>query len=502
MNKIRQYKKTAALLLGMLSALAFAPLYAVPVLVLSLSLVWMLADRAENRKQAAVIGYWYGFGMFAAGFYWVGNALLIDAESFGWLYPLALAGAGAFFGLFAVPAFVGRFMCRKPWSKILVFGALWVVAEWLRSFILTGFPWNLLGTVWAFDPLFIQTAALWGTYGLSFVTILLSGGIYLLMNGKWKSGLALTIGVVVALVVFGQWRLSKADAQSSDIVVRLVQPAIPQQMKWNRDVLEDNLNRYVELSRADGWENVDFVIWGETAAPFYLDPEEVNWRTAVRAVPPQGYLITGSLRFDGYQTYNSLFVLNEEFKLIDYYDKNHLVPFGEYIPLRDYLPDWVRPVANQIADFGTGEPFKTIKLENLPPFGALICYEIIFPDEVINRKNKPSWLVLLSNDGWYGHSAGPYQHLAAARMRAVEEGLTIVRSANTGISAVITPFGTMSGVIGLDQKGYADVRLPQQMSVDTAYSHIGGFVLNIFIIVILIFSYITFTLINRMVVKK
>lgn len=502
MDKILRHQKTVALVSGLLSASAFAPVYAVPVLVLALVSVWFVTDRANTRRQAALIGYWYGFGLFAAGFYWIGNALLIDAQSFGWLYPVALLGAGAFFGLFTILPFIAWFMCRNPWSKILVFGALWVIMEWIRSFILTGFPWNLLGTVWGGDPIFIQTASLWGTYGLSYVTILLCGSLYLFIKGKRKTGVALLIGIIGGLSVFGIWRLSNADPNLSDVTVRLVQPAIPQQMKWDSDAVEDNLNRYIELSRSGGFEDVDFVIWGETAAPFYLNPEDLDWRVASRAVPPQGYLITGSLRFDGYQAYNSMFVLNDQFKLINFYDKHHLVPFGEYIPLRSYLPKWIKPVANQIADFGIGEPYKTIKLDNMPTFGALICYEIIFPDEVIDRKNKPAWLVVLSNDGWYGHSAGPYQHLAAAQMRAVEEGITIVRSANTGISAVISPFGTLSGVIGLDQEGFTDVRLPQQMNVETFYSLMGSCGFLLLISIISIFACIIEKLINLRLQKN
>lgn len=487
-KKILNHPKIAALFLGMLSSFAFAPVYALVLMFVCLASAMKLADMAGNWRKAAAIGYWYGFGLFMAGFYWVGNALLIDIVSFGWLYPITLLGAGAFFGLFTILPFVMLALYKTPVIKVLNFAAMWVLMEWVRSFIFTGFPWNLAGTAWAFHPVFIQTASLWGTYGLSFITIVLSGCFYLFFNGARKVSILCFSGTVAVMVGFGFWRLSAYDRASSDIVVRLVQPSIPQVMKWEPEMLAQNLNEYIELSRKNGFEDVDFVVWGETAAPFYIDPKQFDWRGAKAAVPPKGHLITGSLRFDGFQAYNSMFVLDPDLKLAAYYDKHHLVPFGEYIPFRRYLPEWIRPIANSVADFGSGQPFKSIKLDNIPAFGALICYEIIFPDEVIDRQNKPSWLVVLSNDGWYGKSSGPYQHLAMTQMRAVEEGVTVVRSANTGISAVINPMGEIIDLIALDQKGMTDVKLPQVLDVDTTYNCFGKYPIIIFMLLIICIS--------------
>ena len=479
----KHYKWTA-LLLGLISAAGFAPVYAVWATVGTLAAVFFLTDAAQNFRQAAAIGYWYGFGMFAAGFYWIGNALLVDAETFGWLYPIVLLGAGAFFGLFTVIPFMVWHYFSGLWQKVSGFACSWVLLEWIRSFILTGFPWNPLGSVFVFEPMFMQTASLWGVYGLSFLAAFLSGGVYMFLRGH-KSGMVVFFCIMLFMAGFGFWRITNFDARPGDIKVRLVQPSIPQQMKWDRQVLEDNFETYIRMSRMQPADEIDFIVWGETAVPFDLDRDWHHLNKIMEAVPPQGYLITGMVRFDGKKAYNSLYVFNPDGGVEGVYDKSHLVPFGEYIPLRNYLPEWIKPVAANVSDFGAGKKYKNIEVAAYPAFGALICYEIIFPGEVTGRTNRPSWLVVLTNDGWYGNSAGPYQHLAAAQMRAVEEGLTIVRSANSGISAVIDPLGRIVGSLPLNAKGFLDVSLPRNLELQTSYGKNKNIYVISFIVLIL-----------------
>ncbi len=495
--------KTIALLSGIVSATAFPPFYAWWLLLAVLAVVFELCQGARSRRQVAAIGYLYGFGFFAAGFYWVGNALLVDAQTFGWLYPFALAGAGAFFGLFMVPPFMAWyfFKSESAWGRVLCFAAAWVLAEWLRSFFLTGFPWNLLGTIWAFQPALIQTASIWGTYGLSFLTLLWAGAFYLLIRYRsWQAAVFFAV-LPVLMIGFGVERCRRYDSRPSDVTVRLVQPSIPQSMKWNRQMLEDNFRQYLEMSRQTGWQEVDFVVWGETATPFDLDAGEYYRKRIADIVPPNGYLVTGLIRYggesDSWRPYNSMYVLDAEGETVAFYDKSHLVPFGEYIPLRSYLPQWVRPVASNITDFATGRKYKNIKVGHYPEFGALICYEVIFPDEVINREHKPSWLIVLTNDGWYGNSAGPYQHLTAAQMRAVEEGVTIVRSANSGISALIYPTGEIAQSLPLHQKGVLDAPLPLNLKLSTPYNYYGKWPVVFSMLLILLYFIITLKTIHR-----
>lgn len=494
-TNLRRKYKTTAFAAGIVSALAFAPLYVIPALFLGLATVFYLTDNAQSAKQAAGIGYSYGFGFFMAGFYWIGNALLVDIAAFGWLYPITLFLCGGFFGLFMILPFVFWYRQSRNWKKVLAFAAVWVLMEWLRSFVLTGFPWNLLGTVLSFHPAFIQTAALWGTYGLSFLVLLSAGSLYI--SGRQKQWRVWLVNLLAFGLLWGYGvnRLAHYDRQESDILVRLVQPSIPQEMKWDKNKLESNFQEYIAMSRRQSLDNVDFVVWGETATPFDLDYYP-DYRQALRdAVPPQGYLITGLVRFDirqgVYQPFNSMYVLDKNGQRAAYYDKSHLVPFGEYIPLREYLPEWIRPVTNNIAAFGTGEKYKNIEVGNYPAFGALICYEIIFPGEVVHRTAPPSWLVVLTNDGWYGRSAGPYQHLAATQMRAVEEGITIVRSANSGISAVINPVGEIIARIDLYEKNTTDTYLPLNLKLSTPYSRYGNNIIISIMLMILAFLQIS-----------
>lgn len=487
-----KHKKTMLFAAGALSALGFAPVYALPLFAAGMVFAFLMADEAPNAKKAALFGYFFGFGYFCAGFYWIANALLVDVSVFGWLYPIALLGTGAFFGLFFIPPFMVWHKLKSGlWGKILGFASTFVLCEYVRSFLFTGFPWNMAGSMFAFSDVLLQTASVFGTYGLSFLLLVITGACYVLIKRHYQSAVGVIFGILAVMIVFGVCRLKGYENANGKIKVRLVQPSIAQTLKWDKASLENNLKTYIEMSRQKGFENVDMVVWGETATAF--NPEEsVYYKKLVRkAVPQKGYLITGVLRYDEQQDllYNSVSVLNKEGKTVAFYDKNHLVPFGEYIPLRQYLPAWVKPVANQIADFAQGEKFKLLNVEGLPRFGALICYEIIFPDEIVNRKNKPAFVVLVSNDGWYGQSFGPYQHFAAAKLRAVEEGVTVIRSANNGISAVINPVGGVAGKLDLNVKGVRDVFLPKVLTLETIYAALKGTGMQVLMLLVLLMCF-------------
>lgn len=484
LNKLLQYKKTLALLLGAISVCSLPPYYVFPILFFSLSSLLLLLIKTDKPKTAFAIGYWFGFGFFAVGLSWVGNALLIDAKAFGWLYPITLAAAGGFFGLFiAVPAYFSFFF-KNAYAKFFAFSAFWVLSEWIRSFILTGFPWNLLGSVLAFSPQTIQSASVIGTYGLSLLVLMICMSPALAFYYRTKTSLALssavTVGFAALICVYGSIRLQHyPEEQNSGYTVRIVQPSIPQSMKWDYASLNDNFNDYIRLSKSEGLDKADFVIWGETASPFALDMEPGYRSLITEAVPENGYLITGLVRyeFDSYNNYqplNSMFIINKAGEIVDFYDKSHLVPFGEYIPLRKYLPSWVRPITNTIANFKAGEGPKTFKLGTYPPFGALICYEVIFPAQVVNKQKKPDFIVNLTNDGWYGISAGPYQHLVTAQLRAVEEGVTVIRAANSGISAVISKTGNIIASLPLNYSGILDTQLPKHLKTTTVYGNFGN----------------------------
>lgn len=483
-----KYYKTLSFICGCLSVAALPPHYCFPVLFVTFGILAVLLARASDGRRAFAGGYWFGFGFFACGFFWINNALLLDLPRLGWLIPLSFFGSGAFFGLFvAFPAFLSHY-CKNSYGKILSFAVWWTVFEWIRSFIFTGFPWNLLGSVLAFNDAGIQLASVIGTYGLSLLTIVFVSlpSAFFVDNDRKRAiivnGAALPL-LAAAIWGFGCWRLHRLpDNEFSSIRVRIVQPSIPQQIKWQPEALVDNLNTYIELSRQELPSDTKLVIWGETANTFspVLEPQYLE--SLALAVPPGGYLITGSIDYafndavNRWQPLNSMIALDGKQQVVANYDKSHLVPFGEYIPFRRWLPGKLRTVTNFISDFGAGNGVETIRLPGVPPFGVLICYEVIFPAEVVNRADRPQWLINLTNDGWYGISAGPYQHLVAARLRAAEEGLTMVRAANSGISALISKTGTILEEFPLQKSGQFDFYLPQALSVHTVYGKYHNFI--------------------------
>lgn len=439
------------------------------------------SDRPVWRKWFGT-AYVFGFSFYAVGFSWISNALLIDGNKFAAFIPAVFAATGLFFGLFwAVPAALAA-GGRNVYARALLFCAWFVFFEWVRSFIFTGFPWNLLGTALAFDVRAIQGAAYIGTYGLSLLLLLMSCGAAILVSGAFQKrfygGALWFILLPAGFLLWAAGQYEKTEPGTT--VVRLVQPSIPQTFKWEPGLAYRNFRKYIDLSKSRSSDGVKLVVWGETASPYFLDRDEEHLAEITEAVPDGGFLITGLLRagFENgaYVPYNSMFVINGRGEIKAYYDKAHLVPFGEYLPFREYLPAFMAPVASVVGDLGSGEKYKKLQVAGLPLMGGAICYESIFPKEVLNPEQKPELLVVLANDGWYGVSAGPYQHLAAAQMRAVEEGITVIRSANTGISAVIAPNGDVSGLIGLNEEGVSDTALPKVLEKSTLYGRYGNIV--------------------------
>ncbi len=498
MKYLEKHSKMTAFLFGGLSVLAFAPHYIFVVSFLSWSVLMFLLLSAKNTKQAFVIGYCFGFAHFAFGLIWIGNAVLIEADKFAWLYPLIFIGAGSFFGLFfAIPSWLS-FKASSLWQKWMVFGAFIIVFEWIRSFFLTGFPWNLLGYTVAFNDYLIQAASIGGTYLLSLFAVLSYTvlGVFL-YRGTLKSFLQ---GLIVIFVIFsifyigGYIRLISANVELYDVLIRIVQPSIPQQMKWDDNVRENNFKTYLDISSSKSMRQPNAIIWGETASPFVLDRDFEHIQQVASILPKGGYLITGMISYHPingrYRPHNSMVVINDKGLVEDYYHKSHLVPFGEYIPFREYLPEYFRPVVNVIGEFGKGKGPKIISVDGLPSFSGVICYETIFPGKIVDRDNRPNFIINITNDGWYGDSSGPYQHWVAAKLRAVEEGITVVRAANNGLSGVISAYGQEKKKMNLNDKGYIDVFLPKSLKNTTLYSLFGNGVSLTFCLILLFLGFI------------
>ncbi|MCB4820187.1 apolipoprotein N-acyltransferase [Roseicella aerolata] len=451
--------------LGLLSALAFPPVHAVPVLLLSVPGLLALAGAQQGWRRAAWIAFGWGWGQGLAGIYWVTEAILTDTANFWWLVPLAAPALAIAFGLFAIPPVLAARALPAGWPRVAGFAGAWVLAEMARGVLFTGFPWNLMGTAWAFAALPVQAASLIGVHGLSLATMLLAGLPLLRGWRHWAAG-ALAL---VAFAGFGTWRLAQPAPPAQPVRLVLVQGNVAQEVKWRQDQRLPIFRRYLALTEgaAQAARAVDpeariAVIWPETASPFLLTQDPEARRLAAEALPEGATLLAGTVRAEwgpdgrASQVWNSLAVLERDGSVPAVYDKAHLVPFGEYMPLSGILP--IRLVAGGM-DFSAGPGPVTLAPPGLPPFGALICYEVIFP-AAVTPSPRPDWLVNITNDAWFGVSSGPWQHLAAARLRAVEEGLPLARAAQTGISAVFDARGRRLALLPTGATGTLETPLP------------------------------------------
>ena len=482
-------RRLAAFLLGLLAALALPPLYAFPLLVVGLTGLLWLIDARRPALASFSAGWWWGFGHFIVAFYWIAESFLVDPARFGWMIPFAIGGLAAYMALFigGVGLATRRLNLSGP-AKVVAFAALWVIGEWLRGHLLSGFPWDLTGYTLAFSDAFNQYAALGGIWGLSLLTVVVAAMPATLGEGMPRRALwSCLAALILAVVLFAGGTLRLAGSTSEmvpNVVLRLVQPAIPQDMKWAPGSAEQNVGIFREVTmRVAGWQNVSAAIWPETAVQFFLEREPRLRQELGTAVPEGSLLLTGALRGEPLQgdferIFNTLQVLDHEGDLLGGADKFHLVPLGEYVPLR-----WVFPFINKITpgdiDFSAGPGPQTLKLAGLPPAGALICYEVIFPGHVVDPDHRPRWLVNITNDAWFGTSSGPYQHFTSARLRAVEEGLPLVRAANTGISGLIDPYGRVLEMIALGARSVRDVPLPAALPGLTPYARFGDWTLVI-----------------------
>lgn len=475
-----RHKKTAAFLCGLIAVGALPPYYATVCLLPAFAGLVALLNRTEGKKQAAATGFWFGFGFFSLGLAWVSNAMLIDGMGFGWLAPLPPVGFGLWGGLFgAAAAFTAAFF-KAGWRRLTAFGAAWGVFEWVRSWLFTGFPWNLVASVWTDRPEMMQSASLAGAYGLGIATVFIAG-LPALVGAGWRRfvpPLALGVILLASLWGYGAVRLTHApDDTINGAVIRLVQANIPQGRKWNADEAERNLMKHVHLSRSSGAEKVSHVVWPETATRFLLVQDDFARSMVTSALTPSAILLAGTLRAEKTETgaryFNSVAALNDLGVYLGGYDKSHLVPFGEYVPLAKFFP-FIRKVTPVPMDLGVGYGVKTTVLPRTLPVGILVCYEVIFPANVAERNYRPYWLLNVTNDGWYGLSAGPYQHFAAAQMRAVEEGLPLARAANTGISGMIDAYGRVTASLGLGKEGVVDAGLPRRTKNQTFYAKHGN----------------------------
>jgi apolipoprotein N-acyltransferase len=485
----------AAFLFGALAAAALQPLLFWPVLFASFPvLVWLLdgiiADNGRSpgaALRAFATGWFFGFGYFLASLYWIGAAFLVDAETYAWMMPLALAALPAGMALYwAAATSLATLLWMPGLGRIFLLAALLALSEWLRGHWFTGFPWNALGyAAEAFDGL-SQLAAHVGIWGLTFLVLLWTALPAALVD-RALGRVQRTAALLILLSAFPLWMAGALRLEgvsrgpASGPWIRIVQPNIPQSDKWRSDNAQAILDELIAMSAvgavADG-SSARLLVWPESSVPFLIDEEPAALAAVAEALPDDAHLLMGSLRrkssssTEPQRVYNSLFVLDGLGRIAAVYDKQHLVPYGEYLPLSGWLePLGLRRLVTVPGSFDQGPGPQTLSTQGVAPFSPLICYEAIFPAEVVTAP-RPAWLLNVTNDGWFGFTSGPYQHLAQARFRAIEQGLPLVRAANTGISAVIDAHGRLLESLPLGSKGTIDANLPNPLP-PTLYARFG-----------------------------
>jgi len=453
---------------GAVSALAFEPFRLFPFLLLSYAaLVFMLdgASASPRRfRDAAIIGWSFGFGFFLLSHYWIGYAFLVDPVAHAWMMPFAMVLLPAGLALFFAAASA---CCMALWrpgaSRVFLFALAFTIAEWLRGHVLTGFPWNLPGYGWGASAGVLQSASIFGVYGLSLLTLLFGASLALL-GGRAKLvplGLSLLFGLLWA---GGEMRLGSATMSTVEGVrLRLVQPSTPQPEKYAPENMVRNWRRLIDLSGAPAAVRPTHIIWPEAAPPFVLERVPQALVDIAALTGETRVLMTGQVRIvdEGgrRESYNSFGIFGAGGRLLGTYDKFHLVPFGEYVPVSPVLRSLGITEIAADTGFSSGPGPKTMTVPGAPPVGPLICYEIIFPGQVTGEP-RPAWLLNLTDDSWFGPDTGPKQHLLIARVRAIEEGLPIIRAANSGISAVIDAHGRVRASLALGLRDVVDSDLP------------------------------------------
>ena len=465
---------------GALSALAFEPFDLFPLLLLGFAALVLLIDGAASDprpfRSASLAGWGFGFGQFLVGLHWIGYAFLVDPGAHEWQIPFVAVLFPGGLALFIALACAAALLLWHPGiSRIFFFALCYGFAEWLRGHVLTGFPWNIAAYGWGASLAVLQSTALFGSYTLTLLTILFGASLAMLFERppRWALPAVMT-GIFGCFWIGGAARLALVHPLlTPNVSLRLVQPDIPQAEKYQRRFVARNWERLIALSERPGAPTI--IVWPEAAPPFLLarSPgalEEIAELTAGK----QG-LITGAIRMrpgieDGYS--NSLYIFGTNGSFLGTYDKFHLVPFGEYLPFPKTLEMLgLSKLTGIEGSFVPGDGPHTYELPGAGKVGPLICYEILFPDQIV-APVRPGWLVNVTDDSWFGPWAGPRQHLLVAQVRAIEQGVAVARAANTGISAIIDPFGRIRAQLGLDETGVVDGPLPAAIA-GTPYSRAG-----------------------------
>lgn len=499
-------RRAIACLAGATGALALPPLGLFPALVVAMTVAVWLLDAERLRRAGAgmlrpslITGWWFGFGYFVTGLWWLGAAFLVEADEFAWALPLGVIGLPALLALFPAAGFALAGWLWRPYpGRILAFAGALGLCDYLRGVLFTGFPWNTWGMALGAHLPTAQIASVVGLYGLGVLAVAIAAAPAAL-DIDWRAAARrartcallpplLAAATLAALFIYGEMRIPAGPAATvSGVKLRVAQPGITQDTAvFNWENREKILNHYVRLTEGAGvaplaTSGVTHVFWPESAFPFLLADSPDALRVIGDMLPPGAVLVTGAARGEGNtpggrpeRYYNSMQVVDHAGRIVDFYDKSRLVPFGEYLPFGGVLDALgLRQFVHVPGGFTAGRPGGGLTVPGLPPVTPLICYEAIFPGHGAPRRRE-GVIVNVTNDGWFGDTPGPWQHFAQARLRAIESGLPLIRAANTGISAVLDPWGRTVAMLPPGETGFIDSALPQAIST-TIYTRLGNF---------------------------
>jgi apolipoprotein N-acyltransferase len=470
-------------LCGALAALALPPLHVFPVFFIAFAVAFRVMEGARSFRQALADGWGLGSGYFIAAFHWIGFAFLVEADTYLWMMPFAVGGLALsmaiYWGLAALAVHAAGW---RGLSRYLALAAALAVGEWLRGHLFTGFPWAAPGQAAEGLGAVVQIASLAGMTGLTLLMLVWSAAIASLAT---RQGRHVALAILALLPLAGAWgayRLSDAAASTSGPLVRIIQPNIPQDDKWRGENGRAILDKLLDLSRGNGGE-AKAVIWPESALPFALDESETALAEISVMLGREGTLIAGSLRRNGDNIFNSVQFVDGTGAITATYDKWRLVPGGEFLPFEVILePLGFRRVVTVPGSFQTGHGPTTITVNGLPPVTPSVCYEAVFPHRFADANNRPMWIANVTNDAWFGNSTGPHQHLAQLRLRAIEQGIPAFRAANTGISAIIDPYGRYIARLKTGASGFIEWPIPAALSA-TPYARFGDWIFLVLTVV-------------------
>ncbi len=489
---------------GAVSAFAMAPFDLVPLLFLTFPVLVWLIDGAVSEPAGNPFsrmmhgfkpGFFFGFGFFLLSMWWVGNALLVEAKSFAWALPLAIIALPAILGVFwGFATALASLFWNGTIRRLFMLAACLALAEYLRGFVATGLPWNTLSYAAYPTPLLMQSASIFGIYAMTAFAVLVfsTGGAIVLGSSatgfsSFRRAAVLSIVLIGAHVLFGIWRIPPGDMKTvEDVSIRIVQPGIPQADKFSAAKHPEHFRRYLDLSTSPGdnkpgLSGTTHLFWPESVFP-YLLTERKDTLASIAAMLPEGTsLITGAARAEAASlgdgsnfVFNSVYVINDGGLIVSAADKVHLVPFGEYLPFQDLLESiGVQQLTKLQGGFEPGASRKLLQTGLGPSFLPLVCYEIIFSGQLGNGlTERPGFIANLTNDSWFGFSPGPFQHERQSVLRAVEEGLPVVRVANNGVSGVYDPYGRPLVRTSLNEIVALDAALPESLP-PTVFSKFG-----------------------------